>query len=85
MGKAFQEKMKKNGEDDTRALRKSLCAKFPVMRTKKEVGKGKQKKRKRKSKKKMLPKGGIEPPFPRPQRGVLTTIRLELFFALVLC
>ena len=25
-----------------------------------------------------VPKGGLEPPFPRPQRGVLTPIRLEL-------
>ena len=30
-----------------------------------------------------MPKGGIEPPFPRPQRGVLTTIRLELLFPVV--
>ena len=48
--------------------------------------KKKKKKKKRKKKKKLelvqkmksLPKGGLEPPFPRPQRGVLTPIRLEL-------
>ena len=32
----------------------------------------------RRAKKDIVPKGGIEPPFSRPQRDVLTTIRLEL-------